>query len=86
MDLRPHHPPCVCQVCNMNIVPSDAKTEFTYWYQGVFGMPHILHAHHISHNLFDHMLCFLRVQIAIKKVNKFVTNMKTSDIIRADMK
>ena len=49
-------------------------------------MPHILHAHHISHNLFDHMLCFLSVQIAIKKVTKFVTNMKTSDIIRADMK
>ena len=68
MDLRPDHPPCVCQVCNMNIVPSDAKTEFTYWYQGVFGMPHILHAHHISHNLFVHMLCFLRAQIAIKKL------------------
>ena len=49
-------------------------------------MPHIFHLHHIGHNLFDHMLCFLSVQIAIKKVTKFVTNMKTSDIIRDDMK
>ena len=52
-------------------------------------MPHIFHLHHIGHNLFDHMPCFLSDQIAIKsekKVNKFVKSMKISDIIRADMK